>query len=384
MATNQDSNRRSLYSIIKNEFISVKTNKTLTYDEWFNLFFKNANTLSDEGSTSDKNGTKYNNLFLIINFKKIKSGGDLTIIDYYFKTTAKNSADWRKKLTSKQEFYKSFACDLSWAQELNFCKGNTQPTPTIDQDIIDSIQGNYKSNNSTDGVFIIQSDSNDSSILKIRSYYFDYINGTMTPTQSNPLVFSVSIKDPTEASDYLKKFIPNFDITKATTKITFSDDKKSFTYDLLGKNGVATKIDEIPLSKKTDNTTDSSISDNNKEKQQKIYQNILQYGPDKNFESDIKNPIPCDDFPFKIGCQNKLIGDMNQVLFDDRLNDVFDKSHLYKNLDNHGSFDGPGEKDGEISKNIYNQIMSLKENLRRKTIIKESVKKVLKDYIIKK
>jgi hypothetical protein len=329
--------------------------------------------------------TNYSRKDFDLNFKTQKFFESFVNTILTNKKNKPNSHWGRIVANSKGTFYRTYACDMPWATNSNYCAGSTPtPTPTIDQDIIDSIQGNYKSNNSTDGVFIIQSDSNDSSILKIRSYYFDYINGTMTPTQSNPLVFSVSIKDPTEASDYLKKFIPNFDITKATTKITFSDDKKSFTYDLLGKNGVATKIDEIPLSKKTDNTTDSSISDNNKEKQQKIYQNILQYGPDKNFESDIKNPIPCDDFPFKIGCQNKLIGDMNQVLFDDRLNDVFDKSHLYKNLDNHGSFDNPNEKDGEISKNIYNQIMSLKENLRRKTIIKESVKKVLKDYIIKK
>jgi hypothetical protein len=374
MATNQDSNRRSLHSIIKNEFISVKTNKTLTYDEWFNLFFKNANTLTDEGSTSDENGTKYNNLFTTINFKKIKSGGDLTVINYYFKTTAKNSADWRKKLTSKEEFYKAFACDLSWAQTLNFCKGNITPTPTIN---LDDYTGNFQDTKSNYVFSITKKNENGVESLNLNIYGLPsgYDNLLLKPTTTKgtfevPLPVSIPII--------------------GTPTIKYDTDLSGFTYDLIIYKGTAKKVvsktdkDSTDTKKSDDNTNDTSTSDVNKEKQQKLYQNILQYGPSSPIEPNIKNPIPCNDFPFKIGCQNKLIGDINEVLFNNRLDNTYDKSHTYKYLDNNDFFGAPGEKDGEISRNMYDKIMSLKENLLRKKVIKETVKKVLKERILKK
>ena len=282
---------------------------------------------------------------------------------------------WGQLPKTLEDFYKNYACDLSWAISLSYCVV-TPPTPTSTTN--DDYTGNFQDTKANYVFSITKKTENGVESLNLNIYGLPsgYDNLSLKPMATKG-TFEISL--PTSMSII------------GTPTIKYDTDLSGFTYDLIIYKGTAKKVvgkttNPIKPSKPNTgkDTTGTSTSDSNTVKQQKLYQNILQYGPDKKFESDIKNPIPCNDFPFKIGCQNKLIGDMNQVLFDDRLDDVFDKSHLYKNLDNHGAFDGPGEKDGEISKNIYNQIMSLKENLRRKTIIKESVKKVLKDYIIKK
>ena len=142
MATKQEDNRKNLYNIIKSEFISSATNKVLTYDEWFKIFFKNSNTFSDQSSTGDDKGNvKYNNLFSIINFKKI-IGSDDTIIKYYFLPSATGYNEWMKVLKSKEEFYKTFACDLPWSKSLNFCKGTTDVSTNKDRYV-----GDYTTDN---------------------------------------------------------------------------------------------------------------------------------------------------------------------------------------------------------------------------------------------
>ena len=283
---------------------------------------------------------------------------------------------WSQLPTTLENFYKNYACDLSWATSISFCVV-TPPTPTPGTE--DDYTGNFQDTKANYVFSIIEKNENGTKSLNLNIYGL--------PSGYNNLLLK-----PTATKGTFEISIPSSISIVGTPTIKYDTDLKGFTYDLILYKGTAKKIDGKPnnsnkpdeSSKSNTNTTDTSTSNSDKEKQQKLYQNILKYDSDKKFESDIKNPIPCDDFPFKIGCQNKLIGDMNQVLFNDRLDDVFDKSHLYKNLDNHGAFDAPGEKDGEISKNIYNQIMSLNENLRRKKVIKETVKKVLKERILKK
>lgn len=288
------------------------------------------------------------------------------------------SSHWGKISSNRKDtFYRTYACDLPWAQTLNFCNGNITPTPTIN---LDDYTGNFQDTKSNYVFSITKNNENGVESLNLNVYGLPsgYDNLSLNPTATKgtfevPLPVSIPIKGtPT-----------------ITPTIKYDTDLSGFTYDLIIYKGTAKKVvsktdkDSTDTKKSDDNTNDTSTSDVNKEKQQKLYQNILQYGPSSPIEPDIKNPTPCNDFPFRIGCKNKMIGDINEVLFGDRLDNTYDKSHTYKSLDNNDFFGAP-EKDGEISRNIYNQIMSLKENLRRKTIIKESVKKVLKDYIIKK
>ena len=102
--------------------------------------------------------------------------------------------------------------------------------------------------------------------------------------------------------------------------------------------------------------------------------------PNKAFKSR-----PCDEnvFPWTYGCKNRKIGQMNDIYFGDTYGDIYG-NNLYTKLESLGSFKSPGEKDGQISEKIYNMTLqdSLQEN--KKIVVKETVKKVLKERLNKK
>jgi hypothetical protein len=373
MATNQYSNRINLFNIIRKEFISSKTNKQLTFDEWFDLFFKNANNLSDAGSTSDENGVKYNNLFNIINFKKSKYDKNLTIFKYYFDPKVQNSAGWIKKLTNKEEFYKSFACDLPWASGLDFCKGNTPP-PTESINLDDKV-GIYTTDNS-----IVKKIK----ITKVSDYYL------LTSSDFNKIPkineFAVcKLVPPSDGSSIYGISSTMMDSTLENV-ITLTSDGFVFDY----KDPLTKKFSLIKFkaTKVSGGTTDLVTTPNPDEKKKPtpaekekeeipvVRTNTLHFNNDKKTYVATKK---CDDFPFTLGCSNKLIGDLNASLFNgDRMNDVYN-DELQNLLDNGGNFGINSNK--EITKKIYDKIM---DRLMNERIIKETVKKVLKEYIIKK
>jgi hypothetical protein len=98
---------------------------------------------------------------------------------------------------------------------------------------------------------------------------------------------------------------------------------------------------------------------------------------------------PCDEntYPWTRGCKNNKIGQMNQIYFGDRYGDIYGDD-LYYRLESLGYFYKNGEKEGEISKAIYDGVLkdSLQENefSHRKKIVKETVKNVLKQRFNKK
>ena len=100
--------------------------------------------------------------------------------------------------------------------------------------------------------------------------------------------------------------------------------------------------------------------------------NTLRFNNEKKTYVATKN---CDDFPFTLGCSNKLIGDLNASLFNgDRMDDVYN-GELQNNLENLGQFyNDPNKK---ITKDMWSKFINRK-------IIKETVKKVLKERILKK
>lgn len=97
---------------------------------------------------------------------------------------------------------------------------------------------------------------------------------------------------------------------------------------------------------------------------------------------------PCDEntFPWTKGCMNNKIGQMNQVYFGDRYGNIYGDD-LYYQLRSLGYFSAQGQKDGEITQYIYDGVMkdSLQENeiSERKKVVKETVKKVLKERLNK-
>ena len=367
MATKQENNRKSLHNIIKGEFISSSTNKVLTYDEWISLFFKDAKTLSDQSSTGDgKGNTRYNNLFSIINFKKVIGEND-SIITYYFSPTATGYADWIKVLTNKEEFYKSFACDLPWTQTLNFCKG-TNNTPTN----LDDKVGDYTTDNPLIKKIKISKgpDNIDSTkeSLYVNSPYFeklpklgnynlaDYAVSKLTQSGNNSSVFTLSNQS--------GESLPN-------ATVTFDNNNTKFTFQFLSYTIIATKITQP---KPVDTTKkDDTVVKKDKDNEIPVVRTKPLY-----FDTykDDTPPKDCGDFPFTLGCVNSKIGDLNAKLFmGDRDKDMYTKS-LQKFLDNTGNFGGRNPN-MEITKDLWNELMN-------KQIIKESVKKVLKEYINKK
>lgn len=82
----------------------------------------------------------------------------------------------------------------------------------------------------------------------------------------------------------------------------------------------------------------------------------------------------CDRFPFTLGCVNIKIGDLNAALFrGERYNDTYNKQ-LENFLDNKGFF---SNSNNELTLDTWNDLMN-------RNAIKESIKKVLKEYINKK
>jgi hypothetical protein len=97
------------------------------------------------------------------------------------------------------------------------------------------------------------------------------------------------------------------------------------------------------------------------------------------FEKTPEDKIPtkqCSDFPFQLGCINPKIGDFNATVFrGDRYNDTY-TTRVQSYLDGNSWFrkENPNK---ELTQDIWDKFMN-------KGVIKESVKKVLKQYINKK
>jgi hypothetical protein len=97
------------------------------------------------------------------------------------------------------------------------------------------------------------------------------------------------------------------------------------------------------------------------------------------FEKTPKDTTPtkqCSDFPFQLGCINPKIGDFNAAIFNgDRYNDTYEiGGQSYLDSASRFTKDNPNK---ELTQDIWNYFMN-------RRVIKESVKKVLKEYINKK
>ena len=217
-------------------------------------------------------------------------------------------------------------------------------------------------------------DENGEESLYLSSIYLEkipqlknYIISKLTPNKNNQLVFSISNKSGEELVD----------------AITFSSNKFVFKYSVLGRSFeiIATKedvtkvSDEVtpptPVKTKTDNT----IVKKDKDDEIPVVRSKPLY-----FNNDKKDDTPtksCNDFPFTLGCVNSKIGDLNAKLYSgNRYNDQYTKD-LQSNLDNGGNFNRQVNPNKELTKDLWDELMN-------KQVIKESVKKVLKEYINKK
>lgn len=186
----------------------------------------------------------------------------------------------------------------------------------------------------------------------------------------------------------------------------FSDQRKQFTYDYYKKNMQSpegrkkfwtmfhNKIDlgdyviyEKNLTTDTVSSTTQQASTNPAQPQKpvttidyKIKYPVAQ-DPTKQF-----NSRPCDEktYDWGYGCMNNKIGLMNTILFGDEYGKIYGPELLSK-LRNIRYL---GPNDTKITEDIYNKVLKLSKeqgnvNL-QESIVKETVKNILKERLIKK
>jgi hypothetical protein len=272
-----------------------------------------------------------------------------------------------------------YACDLDWAKDIGYCNGGNSSTTNLEDKV-----GTYTTDNSIVKKIKITkvSDPNDTTkdYFQLVSVGFgkipvpkinDFIECKLVPSSDGSNSYSITSVSTDSTLDNV---------------ITFTSDGFVFDY----KDPLTKKVSlyKLKATKVSGGTTDPVTPPNPDEKKKPtpaekekeeipvVRTNTLHFNNDKKTYVATKK---CDDFPFSLGCSNKLIGDLNASLFNgDRRNDVYNDG-LQNLLDNSGSFGVNSNM--EITKEIYDDVMN---RLRKNNIIKETVKKVLKEYIIKK
>lgn len=279
----------------------------------------------------------------------------------------------RRKTLSK--FYAKYICgdtspSVSWAQTTSYCTG-------IEIEVDDKKLSKYT------GTFLDEDDSK-GTIFSINLKKSKDKNRISVTALGLPAEYSNLYLKPTKENTFELDISGGLIGQIGAGQIVFDDDFNGFTYDLKIDKGRANRIDE---QKKQTKPTKQKKLDNKpvvtKNPEYKLYQSHINFGEDKPIKVDNIPTTGCTSFPFKFGCVNTKIGDMNNALLGDRIENTYD-SHLYQVLRDNAYFKDVNEKEGEISEKIYKKVMTIKENITRKKVIKEIVKKVLKESIIKK
>ena len=372
--------RKSLFNIIKSEFIS-KGNVMFFDDFEYNFFSTEENCVSGKPNPADKNGyIKQGNLFDILTKKNIKGK---VIKNEYFTTDSEEF----KSLKDKVTFVRTYACfDFPWTTTSlsNYCSGALKSTEDV------STSGSTSMNDYV-GVYDIEKndqipvtivDVNDDLIsldvsfpgMEDNAIYKKYSKINLKPKSTGSNVFDVYLDD---------KQIPLSDVT-------FNSDKSKFTFNISNFKGVAIKTKDDttppPTPKKDDGKKTTPTSDTKKDKDSgktiinKTVYNYSGVSDEPDFEPNISQNKECNDYPFTLGCINVDIGDINEKFFGkgNRRTNLF-STKLLNSLKSYG-YIMPNDKDPKITEDMYNRIMKAFA----KDIIKESVKKVLKEYINKK
>lgn len=210
-------------------------------------------------------------------------------------------------------------------------------------------------------------DENDEDSLYLSSIFLknipkleDYTVAKLTPKANSTNIFTIS----------------NGEVELPDATISFTGDQFTFKYKLLLITGTKEQgTTSEPIDKKDDkkkaDVVATTKSDNKKSDIPVVKSKPLYFNKEK--KQDIVTK-PCSDFPFTLGCVNTKIGDLSAKFFSgDRSNDTYDKE-LENFLDNMGYFPSSSK---EITQDLWVKLMN-------KSIIKETIKKVLKEYINKK
>jgi hypothetical protein len=259
-----------------------------------------------------------------------------------------------------------YACDLDWAKDIGYCNGGNNST-------LQDYTGFYKieGNEHVSGA-VINYDETKPDILDVT--FPDLADANF----GNSAIFQKYSKIELRKVNDLKFHIYSQDKQIKFSEVIFNANKKEFTFKIAQVfTGKGVKVEEPTPTSDTDTTVDKKKDttlpvEKKKDEIPVVRTNTLRFNNEKKTYVATKK---CNDFPFTLGCSNKLIGDLNALLFNgDRRNDVYNDG-LQNFLDNNAQFYNDPNK--EITKDMWNKFMNMK-------IIKETVKKVLKEYIIKK
>lgn len=342
-----EKNRRLLYNKIPKEYKKYK-GVDLTLDQFNKIWYKDENIFS-EGNI---------NLFKYLNDN----------VDNMFV----RQDTVRTALKSKRSFYRTFACDLEWAKKYTFCGGEESEVN------FGAYVGEYFSKLAKKIRIYTLKDENDVDVLYLSSVYLDQI-----PKLSELLgKAQIFILSPTDVdgkftiSDDQGVSIPKLNIIFKSDGFSINGEVLNRNVELLKANKVTTKDDDGSSSPDDDKDKPDSATNTTKPDDKKSDIPVVKSKP-LYFNNDQKDTTPkksCDDFPFTLGCVNTKIGDLNAKFFrGNRYDDMYNKQ-LENVLDNNGYF---SNSKNELTKDVWDYLMN-------KSIMKESIKKVLKEYINKK
>jgi hypothetical protein len=271
-----------------------------------------------------------------------------------------------------KNLFVEYSCDIESIKNTTFCKGTDIKNPTDYEGIYDTDQK---------AVPLVILEPNDDGVS---------LDATFPQLEDDPIYKKYAKVNLVHTTN------ENFDVYIDGQKIpsalvTFAGDKQSFNFNLVIYKGKAKKRADktLPIdNKKTDtkkkDTDKTNNTNNSNSGQVKVVKNIFKF-PDVNddqpgYVSPESHTQDCKDFPFTLGCINKTIGDINEKFFGrgHRRGEVFGTELL--DLLTGGGYLNPDDKDPKITEELYARIM----RDFKKDVIKESVKKVLKEYINKK
>ena len=175
---------------------------------------------------------------------------------------------------------------------------------------------------------------------------------------------------------------PNFTYETFKSKMSTKDDRKTFWDNMHDKIVLG---DYDTYEKKLTGILPSSSSPTTPTQPSKTIEYKIKYpaaqDPTKSFNSK-----PCDEktYDWDYGCKNNKIGLMNTILFGDEYGKIYGPELMSK-LRNIRYL---GPNDTKITEDIYNKVLKLGEEQGttklQETIVKQTVKNILKERLIKK
>lgn len=353
------------------------------YETLYNIKGADGFTL---GSKFTKKGT---NVVLTVAEFGTRYFSDTTGVDALYKiidtkrNNTTNTAFTKVFSNTLEQFYKDYVCDLAWATSTTYCSGGGGGAFNINDYI-----GTYKDNVTKATLDVADKDGTDLKLVAygqsieivhnandtfnlLIDFKYAIVKGVVDfkrDATNNVIGFHYKFENIPAA---FKSLLPaNFqpegdatrDATSSSTSDFFKDKDNTGTWDYFkGKSS-----SPYPREK-----TNTGAQQNTPPKQ-----NVIKNEPYKTAMPD--KIVPCDEnaYNWSIGCQNNKIKALNLRMLGKELDGVY-TNDLRRALINRGYI---GETNSEITKGLYDEIMSLKL---QESIVKKVVLKNLKELLNK-